>query len=174
MFQGNVSVFLKDILSWGPKNIGFMLFVVGIVDIVAQGYITPKLLPRFGDIALVIAGAMVNGVGIGLIGLLAHMPSIAILFTAIVILNIGDGMFQPAMASLISKSVEQKKQGRVQGANQSIQAISRVLGPLAAAGLYQYNRGLPYFAAGVVVIIATGVIIRYVGILRAGEEGAAV
>lgn len=153
MLQGNLSVFTKDVLNWGPKEIGLMLFVVGIIDIFSQGFLTSKLMPILGDSKLVIVGALLNSLGIFLVGTVSGFHSVVFLMIVVIFLNIGDGVFQPALSSLISRATEPKKQGRVQGANQSIQAISRVLGPLTAAWLYQYGHGLPYYVSGGVVAI---------------------
>ena len=38
MLQSNLSVYLKDILDFGPAGIGLILFTVGVTDIVAQGF----------------------------------------------------------------------------------------------------------------------------------------
>ena len=166
MLQGNLSVFTKDILNWGPKDIGFLLFIVGIVDIFSQGFLTAKLMPVLGDKKLMIFGALLNGIGIMLVGLIFSFHSIYYVLAVVILLNIGDGVFQPSLSSLISKSVEPKKQGRVQGASQSIQAMSRVLGPLFAAWLYQYGKSLPYFGSGLIVLIALVIFLANLDKLR--------
>lgn len=64
MLQGNISVFLKDILRFGPSGIGLLLLIVGIMDITSQGYLTGKLLPRFGEASLSRVGLAINAVGL--------------------------------------------------------------------------------------------------------------
>jgi DHA1 family tetracycline resistance protein-like MFS transporter len=48
MLQSNFAVYLKDVLQFGPAGIGWILFTVGVMDIVSQGLLTRALLPRFG------------------------------------------------------------------------------------------------------------------------------
>jgi MFS transporter, DHA1 family, tetracycline resistance protein len=43
MLQDNISVFLKDILRFGPGGIGLLLLIVGIMDITSQGYLHPPI-----------------------------------------------------------------------------------------------------------------------------------
>jgi DHA1 family tetracycline resistance protein-like MFS transporter len=45
-------------------------------------------------------------------------------------------------------------QGRIQGANQGIQSIARIIGPFLAAFIYGFGRGLPYFSEGILVVIS--------------------
>ncbi len=169
MFQGNLAVFSKDVLSWGPKDIGLLLFVVGIVDIFSQGFLTAKLMPVLGDVKLVIGGAILNAVGILLVGAQYFFHPILFTYGVIILLNIGDGLVQPALSSLISRSVEAKKQGRVSGANQSVMAISRVAGPLTAAFLYQFHKSLPYLGSSIVVFLALGLFIFFIPAIKSHE-----
>ena len=69
---------------------------------------------------------------------------------SIAIFTLGDGLFQPAINAIISNAAPADAQGLVQGANQSQQALARMLGPLLAAALSPFSLGAPYWAAGVV------------------------
>jgi MFS transporter, DHA1 family, tetracycline resistance protein len=74
MLQGNISVFLKDILKFGPAGIGLLLLIVGIMDIVSQGYLTGRLLPRFGETALARAGLAINALGFVMVAAIVYIP----------------------------------------------------------------------------------------------------
>lgn len=150
---GNNSVFLKDVFSWGPSQIGLLLFFVGVLDIFSQGFLVRKLLPLFGETKLAIGGTVLSVVGFGIIALTSIIISPILLLFGVMILNIGDGLFEPSASGLISSAVGPHMQGRVQGANQGMQSIARVVGPLGAAWLYQYAKGLPYgVEAGLVLV----------------------
>lgn len=141
---GNNSVFWKDVFSWGPTQIGLLLFFVGVLDIFSQGFLVRKLLPIVGEAKLAIGGTMLSIVGFAVLALTSVIVSPLLLIAGVTILNIGDGLFEPSASGLISNAVGPQMQGRVQGANQGMQSIARVLGPLGAAWLYQYAKGLPY------------------------------
>jgi DHA1 family tetracycline resistance protein-like MFS transporter len=156
MLQSNLSVFLKDILDFGPAGIGAILLLVGVMDILSQGYLTGELLPRFGEKRLARAGLLINGAGFVLIGLVAFVPSLVLLIVAVIVFNLGDGLFQPAINGIIANAAEPGTQGRVQGANQGQQAVARIVGPLSAAYLYTVSASALYFVgAGVVFVAAT-------------------
>jgi DHA1 family tetracycline resistance protein-like MFS transporter len=86
-----------------------------------------------------------------LVGAVAFTYSSVLLYAGIVIYTLGDGLFEPAMTGLISNAADQGAQGRVQGANQSIQSVARVVAPLSAGALYEIGASLPYFAAAILM-----------------------
>ncbi len=48
----------------------------------------------------------------------------------------GDSIFSPSFNGMLSKSVKPSEQGRMQGGSQSIQALSRIIGPVIGGQLY--------------------------------------
>ena len=164
--QSNFSVFLKDVLRWGPINIGIMLTVVGLVDFFAEGYLVGRLLPILGDIPVSRVGIVLTAIGMFMVGLVAFIPSIWLLYTAIVLYTIGDGLFEPAMTGLIANATDPKMHGRVQGANQSIQSVARFVAPLLAGLLYEKSTALPYFSSAVIMIIACIALILFARSLK--------
>ncbi|WP_213735661.1 MFS transporter [Bradyrhizobium sp. dw_411] len=157
MLQSNFAVYLKDILQFGPTGIGWILFTVGVMDIVAQGLLTRILLPRLGADLLTRVGLAVNAIGFGLIACLVFVPRVEFLLASIVVFTLGDGLFQPPMNAIISNAAPADAQGLVQGANQSQQAMARMLGPLLAAVLSPFSAAAPYWAGGLIAMM--GVVI---------------
>jgi DHA1 family tetracycline resistance protein-like MFS transporter len=70
-----------------------------------------------------------------------------------VIFTLGDGLFQPSMNAIIANAAPADAQGRVQGANQSQQALARMLGPLLAAVLSPLSASAPYWTAGLISML---------------------
>jgi DHA1 family tetracycline resistance protein-like MFS transporter len=159
MMQANISVFLKDILAFGPGRIGIAVSVLAIVDILAQGYLSGKLIAIIGEKHVAEIGLAINAVGFFLLAALAVAPSIALLFLALVIFNIGDGLYQPSSNGIISNAAPEGMQGQVQGASQGIQSVGRVIGPLLAGFLYILGASLPYIIGGFLVVIGFLVLI---------------
>jgi DHA1 family tetracycline resistance protein-like MFS transporter len=160
--QGISSVYLKDTLHWLPDNIGFMFLVLGIGDMFTQGFLSGKLIPKLGEVKMVIAGFALTAVAYGVNASLSLFPTGSLAYVGIIIYALGSGLFEPSIGSLISQSAEPKEQGRVQGASQSIQSISRIVGPLTAAFLYQFGANIPYI---------TNVILSIIGILLVLQTG---
>ena len=158
MLQSNFAVYLKDILQFGPIGIGWILFTVGVMDIVSQGLLTRALLPRVGAEVLTRLGLAVNAIGFALIACLVFVPRVEFLLASIVIFTLGDGLFQPSMNATIANAAPADAQGLVQGANQSQQALARMLGALLAAVLSPLSVSAPYWTGGMIAVVGVVVL----------------
>ena len=160
VLQANLTVLLKDLLSFQPAGIGFVLAGVGVMDILSQGLAAPRLQKRFGERRVATAGLVINGIGLAMFALLPQFAVIPLLVAGIAVFTFGDGLFQPSASALIANAAPAERQGEVQGANQAQQAIARTAGPLAAAWLYGLAAGAPYGAAAVAVLLAAALLLR--------------
>ena len=139
-----VSVFYKDVLHWTPANLGYYFLVLGIGDMFTQGYLTGKLLPKFGPIKLVLAGFYVITAAFAINALIAIFPVGLLTILFILMWALGSGLFEPSFGGLLSGVAGPQEQGRVQGASQSMQSLNRIIAPLVGAFLYQFNHSLPW------------------------------
>lgn len=151
--QGITSVFFKDTLNWTPGNIGFYFLILGIGDMITQGFLTGKLLPKFGAVKLAFAGFAITALAYSINAILPVFPYVFFAFAYIVIYALGSGLFEPSFAGLVSGVASPQEQGRVQGASQSIQSITRIIGPVFAAFLYQFNHSLSWITCVIFSII---------------------
>ncbi len=152
--QGIGGVFSKDILHWNPANIGLMFLVVGIVDILTQGVFSNKLMSRFGELKLTVAGLALTGIAYGFNASNVIFHSSLFAYFSVIIFAFGGGLIEPAIGSLISRAADPREQGRVQGANQSLQSITRIIGPLLAAFLYGIGASAPYIVCAILSVVA--------------------
>jgi DHA1 family tetracycline resistance protein-like MFS transporter len=152
--QGIGGVFSKDVLHWNPANIGMMFLVVGFVDILTQGIFSQKLMARFGELKLTIAGLTLSGIAymLNASNVLFHSSPFA--YFNVIIFAFGGGLIEPAIGSLISRAANPREQGRVQGASQSLQSITRIIGPLLAAFLYGIGASAPYIVCALLSLVA--------------------
>jgi DHA1 family tetracycline resistance protein-like MFS transporter len=159
VLQSNLAVLLRDLLSFTPAAIGFVLAGIGVMDVFSQGFLAPRLQPRFGERRVASAGLLINGAGLAVLAALAHHPTLPLLLLAIGLFTFGDGLFQPSVSALVANAAPDGRQGEVQGANQAQQSIARMGGPLASAWLYSLSAGAPYGAAAIVVLLAAGLLL---------------
>lgn len=152
--QGIGGVYSKDVLHWTPAIIGIFFTVIGLVDIITQGFLSGKLLAKFGEIKLIAAGLMITGVAYIGNSLLVYFPVTIFAFVCVIIFAFGSGLIEPALGGLISRAAGPKQQGRVQGANQSLQSLTRMTGPLIAAYLYSITPNLPYIICAMLSLVA--------------------
>lgn len=157
MMSGIASVFFKDTFNWSPTNIGLYFLVLGIGDMFTQGYLSGKLMNKFGVIKLVLAGFVITAIAFAINSFLAIFPIVLFAWLYIVIYALGSGMFEPAFGGLISGAASPQEQGRIQGASQSVQSIFRIIGPLLAAFLYGFSHSLPW--VGAVLLSVAGAVV---------------
>lgn len=158
MMQSNFAVFSMDLMHFTPAAIGAMLAGVGVMDILTQGVLVGRLMPKLGEERLAQLGLALNAAGFLLFVAVSRDPVLAVLAATIIVFNLGDGLFQPSMGGIIANAAPPEAQGRVQGANQGQQSVARVIGPLLAAVLYPLSPGAPYAAGAVIVLLGLGVL----------------
>jgi DHA1 family tetracycline resistance protein-like MFS transporter len=154
IFQFNFTIFLKDIYKWEPVYIGSILTLVGICDIGSRALLLPWLLKSFNERSIGIAGLIVFGTGLGLILFSILIPSVMIISLAVIFIISGEGLFDPTYNGKLSQSVDENKQGKLQGVNQSLQSANNMLIPLGAAAIYFYSPGMLYATAIFIVLVA--------------------
>ena len=154
IFQFNFTLFLKDIYQWGPAIIGSMLTLVGICEIVSRALLLPWLLKHFNEKSIGIAGLIGLGTGLALILAGTYIHSVVVISLAVIFIISGEGLFDPTYTGKLSQSVDENKQGKLQGVNQSLQSANNMLIPLGAAAIYFYSPGMLYATATLIVLVA--------------------
>jgi DHA1 family tetracycline resistance protein-like MFS transporter len=153
IWQFNTTIFMKDVFKWGPSFIGGSFVLIGICDILSRVIVLPLMLKRFSDRTVGIIGLCGMIVGLGLIFLTAFNQSIILIAAAVSCIVLGEGLFDPSYNARLSVSVDESKQGLLQGTNQSLQALYRVIVPLGAAAIYTYNHEAVYAIAAVLMLV---------------------
>ena len=118
--QAIFSQFTIDTFSWKPALIGLMFSIMGIQDIISQGFIMPKLLIKFSDKQIAILRMASEIIGHSLIAASALFSFYPLFITGMFIFGFGDSIFGPSFNGMLSKSVDSSEQGRIQGGSQSI------------------------------------------------------
>ncbi len=135
-FQAIFSQFSIDTFNWKPAIIGLMFSIIGIQDIISQGFIMPKLLQKLSDKQIAMLGMISEIIGYCFIAASALFSFYPLFITGMFIFGFGDSIFGPSFNGMVSKSVDSSEQGRIQGGSQSIQALARIIGPIIGGQIY--------------------------------------
>ncbi|MGX7024966.1 MFS transporter [Vagococcus hydrophili] len=155
--QSIMSQFSIDTFQLKAAAIGFIFSIIGIQDILSQTFIMPILLKRLSDQQLIKLGISCQLVGYSLMTVSALLPQLSYFIVGMLVFGFGESIFSPSFNGLLSKSATQNSQGTIQGGSQSIQALSRIVGPLMAGQLYvTFGHSVP---------IILGVVLSLVGLL---------
>lgn len=138
LYQSNISVYLKDVFSWSPAQIGVLFALIGLCDIVSRAVLLPNLLV-FSEKRIICSGLILMIAGFSSIVLSGSLGRENLLWISIVLITIGEGLFDPCYNNMLSQSVSENKQGQLQGVNQSLHSSYEIFGPFIAGLVYLYN-----------------------------------
>ncbi|WP_123053857.1 MFS transporter [Clostridium sp. JN-1] len=130
--------YFQDTLKFSPAITGFFMMVSPIVlSVVApfSGYVSDKI----GSEILTLIGLTFTSLGLFLISSLNERSSVITLILYIVIMTVGNGMFQSPNNSLVMSTVAKDKLGIAGSVNALIRNLGFVLGTSLSTALL-YNR----------------------------------
>ena len=142
--------------AWNQRDIGFSLAVVGVSAAVVSGVLVGPFVKHFGERRSLLSGLFFGVLGFAGFALasrgwmmLAVIPFIALW-----------GIAAPATQSLMSRHVDPFSQGKLQGAINSLRAITGMAGPILFTQVFAlaispggsfHPPGAPYFLAAVLL-----------------------
>ncbi|MDA8442834.1 MAG: MFS transporter [Peptococcaceae bacterium] len=148
MFETTFAWLAAAKVGFGPRDLGLTFTVAGIFGVIVQGGLIGKLVKRFSDAPLVLAGTVVSALGLLLI-ILSH--SVVTIILATIVFMIGQSLLGPTSSSLVSKNATEG-QGVSLGLFQSFGSLGRILGPIVGGVLYGIMIGLPYVTGALLLM----------------------
>jgi MFS family permease len=149
--EATFSLFLERRFHYGRREASYMFTYIGVLMVIVQGGFVRRLVPRFGEQRLIVAGTLLMGIGFFLTRDSFGLP--ALLF-AIAVTAIGNGLNSPSLSSLISRAASGDHQGGVLGVSQSMGALARVVGPLIGTWTLGFGISVPYLTGGAAMMVA--------------------
>lgn len=149
IFQGTFALYAADRAGFGPKEMGTLFTLMGVIGVIVQGGMIGRLVKRFGDANLVKVGLLISGVGMALILVSSDMLTLMITTS---IFNIGGSLMGPSTSTLVSKNA-QGAQGASIGLMQSFGSLGRIVGPVVGGALYDIDLNIPYITGAVVLLV---------------------
>jgi DHA1 family tetracycline resistance protein-like MFS transporter len=141
---------------WSRRDVGLSLAVVGICAAVVSGALVGPFVKRFGERRSLLSGLLFGTMGFAGFALasrgwviLAVIPFIALW-----------GIAAPAMQSLMARHVDPSSQGKLQGAINSLRAITGMAGPVLFTQVFAiaispryglHLPGAPYYLAALLL-----------------------
>lgn len=151
IYQTTFPLFAAVRFGLGPREIGYVLAVVGVVGAVSQVALVGRVVHALGEKPTLLLGIALNIVG--LTGA-AFTHSLALFYLLVGIATIGGSIGLPCLTSLISQSATASEQGRIQGVAGSLESLARIVGPIWGNGALHYSDALPYTSAAGLLIVA--------------------
>jgi len=134
---------------------------LGLVSAVVQGGLIRRLVPRFGEPRLIVAGIATLAVGFVALTVVASWPA---LLAATLVVGVGQGLASPTISGLLSRTTPEGEQGAVFGTLSSAQTAARMINYLFANLLLaRVGSSAPYWEAAAVAAIALLLASRLLG-----------
>lgn len=121
--------------GYDAHDTGWLFVFVGLIGAIVQGGLIGRLVKRFGEVPLVIAGALLFAASLFAIPLTSPQTGLATLLVVGAAFALGNSLSTPSLSGLASKSVGRGEQGGVLGITQSVASLARIVGPLISSAL---------------------------------------
>src|SRR5215213_6898573 len=120
--------------GYDAQHTGYLFAYVGIIAVIIQGGLIGRLVKRFGELPLVIVGALCFAISLFAVPFVGPAAGgLAGLLIGGGVFSLGNSLATPALTSLASKSAGAEQQGTVLGVTQSVASLARAFGPSLAA-----------------------------------------
>jgi MFS transporter, DHA1 family, tetracycline resistance protein len=128
--------FTHDGRPFGPREVGYLYAYSGLLGVIIQGGLLGRLVKRFGERKLALAGyasSMTGWLGMSLAGGTGGLIPV---FTATAF---GNGVLRPCLTAMVTQKTSRSEQGVVLGLTQSLYSIAMIVSPLCAGWLIEHG-----------------------------------
>lgn len=143
-----LGLFTKDRFNFDQTANGLMFTYIGLLMALLQGGMIGPLTRRFGERNLLITGLILTTLAFLFIPLTPY----PLFLLPLAFLALGNGLGNPSLQALISKSVGEDVQGRTLGLAQGLSSIGRVIGPVLGGWLFDHLGIKSPFEAGAMFV----------------------
>ena len=158
--------------QWGPREVAWVLAMVGVFSVIVQGGLMGPVVKRLGE-----RRALLFGLACGVTGFVIYgFAGVGWVFLIGIPISALWGFAGPATQALITRQVGADVQGRVQGALMSLVSLAGIFGPMLFAGTFAlfigdkapaHIPGAPWLLAAALLFVGWLVAWRYA---RVGGE----
>ncbi|HEY1816715.1 MAG TPA: MFS transporter [Kofleriaceae bacterium] len=131
-FTSGFALFAEARYGWGARQTGYLFTYAGLLGIFLQGGLIGRLVKRFGEVKLSIAGFAAGLIGYVMLGFVTHVTPgqwLAFLLVTATVNGFGSGVLRPVLSSRISQMVGRHEQGVALGIAGSLSSLAMTLAP---------------------------------------------
>ena len=151
-FEGTFALFLGDRFGWDPRSASFAFAAIGLLSASVQGGLIRRLVPRYGEPRLIVAGVILAAAGFAGLAMAASIPGLA---ASMAMLGIGQGLLSPSVSGLLSRVTPDSEQGAVFGTYSSAQTLARMVSYSVSNVLFgRVASAAPYWTACGIDVVA--------------------
>ena len=135
-FTSGFAIFAQIRYGWGERETGYLFTYAGLLGIFLQGGLIGRLVKRFGEVKLSIAGFVAGVAGYVMLGC---AQTLAFLLVAATVNSFGSGVLRPVLTSRLSQLVGRHEQGVALGIAGSLSSLAMMMAPLAGGAMLEVD-----------------------------------
>lgn len=116
----------SDGQPWGGAEVGYLFAYTGLLGIILQGGLLGRLVKKFGELKLTIAGFITASIAYAFIG---FADGLLLLVAGATISAFGNGVLRPVITSRLTQAVGRHEQGVAIGISGSLSSVAMALAP---------------------------------------------
>jgi MFS family permease len=154
--------------AWGAAEVGYLFTYTGLLGIILQGGVLGRIVKRFGERNLTIAGFLSAAVAYVAVGIAHALP---LLVAGATISAFGNGVLRPVITSRLTQAVGRHEQGVVIGISGSLSSVAMALAPPTGGAMLD-GHWLLAWALVPATVLTLGLIVTLLSSASAGAGAA--
>lgn len=156
-YSTGINYFLKKYLYLNPLQIGYYMALTGIIGMIANVYITPRVSNRYGEkksLKYVLLATGITLIALSTMKDLLSPLSIVVLLVFIFVIS----MYKPLLQTMVS-NLSKNEHGKIMGLLSSANSVGMVGGSLFVGALLDVYPKIPFMMAALIFIVSYLIIV---------------
>jgi MFS family permease len=156
--ETSVTLHARDRFHFTQLDLAWFFLFMGVIVAGIQGGLIGKLAKRFGEKALIAAGAASFTIGLAFVPLVWRVP---LLYVVAFFIAVGQGLTYPSLTSLLTKASPSSEHGTMLGLASGIGSLARFIGPIWCGFLYDLAQARgAFYGSAILTAIAFIIALR--------------
>jgi len=158
----NLALFCERRLQFGASEVGFLLALIGMINLLFRSPLLEKLIHLIGEHRLTFSGIVFMSIGLFFASI---APENILFYASFTLFAFGSALSRPLILGEISRRVSKDEQGAISGVTGSLGSLARIIGPVLG-GLI-----LNHFVPGILTLVSSiTMALGLIGFIVAGRK----
>ena len=149
LFYAGLPIYASSLLNWSAIDLGIFLAYSSLIMFLVQGPVLNRLSKKFSSRSLVLVGSLLLATSF----FLMSKQQIVLLYSAITLLSLGNGLMWPSFLALLSRVGNKSVQGAIQGYGTSMGSIASMLGLVTGGILFEKLTTLVFIGGSIIFLL---------------------
>lgn len=161
-FYACFPIFASQIMEWSSFQLGLYFTLSSFIMVIAQGPILSYLSAKVPDASLIIIGSLLISLNFVLLTFQTNLS----VFSANILMALGNGIMWPSFLAILAKSGSPKVQGTIQGYASSTGSLASIFGLVLGGLLFNYIGATIFLVSAVILLLIFWISFRLLKVER--------